>query len=174
MLVGAGLLVRSLQRLFAIDPGFRAENLLIVPLELPRAAYAAAQDTAGHPRAVDSQNQYFAQLANRVKALPGVESATTVRSPPEPLIAKSSVVIEAGRLNPAKTSPIDESRVGQGYHELLGFRSCKGALHRTRQRQTRPVPSSSTRRWRAPISESKPTGQAARRGPNQPWPKSSA
>ena len=77
MLIGAGLLVRSLQRLFAIDPGFRAENLLIVPLDLPRAAYAGARDEAGKRAVDESNNQYFAQVAERVKALPGVESATT-------------------------------------------------------------------------------------------------
>src|SRR5205085_7257991 len=82
LLVGAGLLVRSLQRRFAIDPGFRTEHLLIVPLELPRAAYAAATDEAAK-RAVDERNtQYFTQVAERVKALPGVESASTATITP--------------------------------------------------------------------------------------------
>jgi predicted permease len=122
MLAGAGLLVRSLQRLFAIDPGFRAENLLIAPLELPRAAYAAATEEAGR-RAVDERNnQYFTQVVERVKALPGVESATTAWITPfMPLISKTSVVIEGWQAKPGENIAIDSTGVGPGYHEALGI-----------------------------------------------------
>ncbi len=127
MLVGAGLLVRSLQRLFAIDPGFRTENLLIVPLELPRAAYVAATDEAGK-RAVDERyNQYFAQLTERVKALPGIESATTAWFTPfASVIAKSSVVIEGWQTKPGENIAIDDTGVGPGYHEMLGIPLVQG------------------------------------------------
>jgi len=127
MLVGAGLLVRSLQRLFAIDPGFRTENLLIVTCELPRAAYAAATDEAGK-RAVDERNnRYFAQLAERVKALPGVEAATTAYITPfSNLIAKTSVVIEGWQTKPGENIAIDNTKVGPGYHELLGVPLAQG------------------------------------------------
>jgi hypothetical protein len=63
LLISAGLLVRSLQRRFAIQPGFRTENLLIVPLELPRAAYATATDEAGKRVVDERQLQYFTQVA---------------------------------------------------------------------------------------------------------------
>lgn len=127
MLLGAGLLFRSLRGLFAVDPGFRAENLLIVPLELPRAAYAAASDEAGK-RAVDERNtRYFAELAERVKALPGVDSATTGGITPfSNMIAKTSVVIEGWQLKPGENLAIDDTKVGPGYHELMGVPIVQG------------------------------------------------
>ncbi|MBI1766335.1 MAG: ABC transporter permease [Acidobacteria bacterium] len=122
LLVGAGLLVRSLQRRFAIDPGFRSENLLIVPLELPRTAYAAATDEAGK-RVVDERNtQYFMQVAERVKSLPGVASATIATITPfSNSIAKTSVVIEGWQQKPGENLAFDYTGVGPGYHELLGI-----------------------------------------------------
>jgi predicted permease len=127
MLAGAGLLVRSLQRLFAIDPGFRAENLLIVPLDLPRAAYAGAGDEAGKRAVDESNNQYFAQVAERVKALPGVESATTAWITPfSNFIAKRSVVIEGWQPGPGENIAIDNNKVGPGYHELMGIPLVQG------------------------------------------------
>ena len=120
MLIGAGLLVRSLQRLFAIDLGFRAEKLLIVGCELPRAAYAAANDEAGKRVVDERNNQYFAQLAEQVKALPGVEAATTAfLTPFDGNIGKTSVVIEGWQPKPGENLAIDNSKVGPGYHELL-------------------------------------------------------
>lgn len=123
VLIGAGLLVRSLQRLFAVDPGFRAENLLILPLELPRAAYAAAKDEEGK-RAVDERyNQYFAQLTERVQALPGVESATAAwLTPFSNAISKNGVVIEGWQPKPGEENiVVDSNNVGPGYHEALGI-----------------------------------------------------
>lgn len=40
LLVGAGLMIRSLAGLLAIDPGFSAEHVVSVPLQLPEAEYA--------------------------------------------------------------------------------------------------------------------------------------
>ena len=122
LLVGAGLLVRSLQRRFAIDPGFRTENLLIVPLELPRAAYAAAAGEAGK-RAVDERNlQYFTQVAERVKGLPGVESVTLgTITPFSNSIGKTSLVIEGWQPKPGENLAVDNTGGGPGYHETLGI-----------------------------------------------------
>lgn len=121
LLIGAGLLVRSLQHRFAIEPGFRTENLLIVPLELPRAAYATAVDEAGK-RAVDErQLQYFTQVAERVKTLPGVEAVTLgTITPFSNSIGKISVVIEGWQPNPGENLAVDNTGVGPGYHDALG------------------------------------------------------
>jgi predicted permease len=171
MLTGAGLLLRSLQRLFAIDPGFRAENLLIVPLELPRAAYAAAKDEAGK-RAVDERNnQYFVQLTERVKALPGVESATTAWiTPLMPRIAKSSVVIEGWQTQPGENIAIDESRVGPGYHELLGIPFVQGRGFTERDNANAPgVVIINETLARTYFPNQNPLGKRLSLGPKQPW-----
>jgi putative ABC transport system permease protein len=68
LLAGAGLLVRSIQKLTAIDPGFDPANLLTVNLTLPAGTY-------GEPV---QQRQFFDRLLERVRALPGVDRASSV------------------------------------------------------------------------------------------------
>ncbi len=65
LLVGAGLLVKSFRELRAIDPGFRAENVLTLQIALPQAAY-------GEPARWDG---FYDRLLEDVSALPGVEHA---------------------------------------------------------------------------------------------------
>ena len=47
LLASAALLLRSFWTLAHVDPGFRAEGVLTVPVDLPRATYA---DIAARPR----------------------------------------------------------------------------------------------------------------------------
>jgi putative ABC transport system permease protein len=68
LLAGAGLLIRSFVKLQAVDPGFRSDQALTFELTLPDARYA--QDG---PRL-----QFFDQLLPRLRALPGVRSASAV------------------------------------------------------------------------------------------------
>ncbi len=65
LLIGAGLLVRSFLRLQSVDPGFAAEGLLTMELNLPDSRYPAAPQKAA----------FYSQLIERVGGIPGVESA---------------------------------------------------------------------------------------------------
>jgi predicted permease len=65
LLVGAGLLLRSFQRLLAVDPGFHPENVLSFRISLPDRSYGS--DT--------SQRNFVAALDERLHALPGVRQA---------------------------------------------------------------------------------------------------
>ena len=65
LLVGAGLLVRSLVALISVDPGFRAEGAATFRVALPAAVYRTAPEIRG----------FHEQLIERVGALPGVQSA---------------------------------------------------------------------------------------------------
>src|SRR5262245_44443844 len=171
MLVGAGLLARSLRHLFAIDLGFRAENLVIAPLELPRAAYATATDAAGK-RAVDERyNQYFTQVVERVKALPGVESATTAWfTPLMPLISKTSVVIEGWQPQPGENIAIDSTGVGPGYHEALGIPLVAGRGFTERDNGNAPgVVIINETLARVYYPNQNPLGKRLSLGPGRPW-----
>ncbi len=64
LLVGAGLLVRSFQRLLQVEPGFRADNVLTFRLTLPRTKYAEPEQTFAAQQ----------MLRDRLAALPGVRS----------------------------------------------------------------------------------------------------
>src|SRR6267143_227091 len=71
LLVGAGLLMQSLQRIRAASPGFSTRGVLFTAVDLVSAGYDA------------QRAQYFQdELAERMKALPGVESATFARVTP--------------------------------------------------------------------------------------------
>jgi predicted permease len=72
LLVGAGLLARSLDKVTAVNPGFRTDNLLVVRLGYPRSL------------ALDSitRRANFVQLTERLTALPGVIAVSATSNPP--------------------------------------------------------------------------------------------
>ncbi len=72
LLVGAGLLMRSLHRLVTVDPGFEAKNLLAFQIHLGW----------DHPSDSVMREELYRQITERVAALPGVESASAASSLP--------------------------------------------------------------------------------------------
>ena len=72
LLVGAGLLLRSLIGLRGVDPGFDPRNLLTATVQIPRAKYPTEE----------RRIQFFADALLAVKSLPGVESAAWVENVP--------------------------------------------------------------------------------------------
>ncbi len=72
LLAGAGLLIRSFTRLLSVEPGFNPSNLLMMRMTLPATKYSQT-----------GQNiQFFQQMLERVRTLPGVRSATITNSFP--------------------------------------------------------------------------------------------
>ncbi|MGH9501183.1 MAG: ABC transporter permease [Terriglobales bacterium] len=65
LMTGAGLLIQSFARLMAVNPGFESRNLMAFPITLPQVRYTTPEQ----------QNQFYRQLLEQVKALPGVQSA---------------------------------------------------------------------------------------------------
>jgi putative ABC transport system permease protein len=68
LLTGAGLLVRSLQRLTAIDPGFEPAGVMTAGIDLPQATYSQGARQAA----------FFAQLTGRIGGLPGVSGVGAI------------------------------------------------------------------------------------------------
>jgi len=67
LLVGAGLMIRSLNALWNVDPGFRADNVLTFGLRLPPTLGAAS------PEAIRAN---LRDLSDRLSSLPGVQAAS--------------------------------------------------------------------------------------------------
>jgi putative ABC transport system permease protein len=72
LLVGAGLLVRSLIQLQNTSPGFDAHNVLTLRVDLPSGKYSTPDKAAN----------FFEQLQTRLGALPGVDSVGLVSELP--------------------------------------------------------------------------------------------
>ncbi len=72
LLLAAGLLVRSFNKLLAIDLGFDRENVLTARVSLPRSAYKDPVKTQA----------FFDDLLQRLKSTPGVESAAMISHTP--------------------------------------------------------------------------------------------
>jgi putative ABC transport system permease protein len=70
LLVCAGLLVRSFERLLAVDPGFKPTNVVMVQV------FAGRQGDIGRVR------NFFTSTLDRIRSLPGVESAGAVSAMP--------------------------------------------------------------------------------------------
>ncbi|HVT39566.1 MAG TPA: ABC transporter permease [Gemmatimonadaceae bacterium] len=65
LLAGAGLLIRSFNRLMSVDPGFRTDHSISFATSLPDVKYASPE----------LQAAFLASLMERIHALPGVQSA---------------------------------------------------------------------------------------------------
>ncbi|MGA9769007.1 MAG: ABC transporter permease [Blastocatellia bacterium] len=72
LLIGAGLMIRSFGMLVNVDPGFDPKNVLTGRISLTRASYENTEERV----------RYVNQTLERLKALPGVESAAFVAPMP--------------------------------------------------------------------------------------------
>jgi predicted permease len=100
VLVGAGLLVRSMSKLLQVDPGFRADHLLTLKLELPRSRYQKDEQV----------KNFYEQLTSQIKELPGVELVGVIdRLPLAPSFRISRFTTEGQQLEPG-TAPIAQLR----------------------------------------------------------------
>jgi len=68
LLVGAVTMLRSVQQLLRVNPGFLADKLLSMNLSLPQAAYPKSENVA----------TFYENLRNRIAQLPGVEQAGVI------------------------------------------------------------------------------------------------
>jgi predicted permease len=117
LLVGAGLMVRSLWELRGVDPGFDPTGVLTMTVALPEARY---------PRPV--QRDAFAdRVLQRLSALPGVESAAAVDSLPMTGGSTQPIVIEGRAAGLASEQPeVAVRRASPGYLHAMRIRLLSG------------------------------------------------
>jgi putative ABC transport system permease protein len=120
LLVGAGLLLKSYARLRGVDPGFSAEQVLTARLDLPASKYPDKERQAA----------FAAQALERVRTLPGVESAGVVSDLPfSGSRSTSSFEIEgrAASAEPDSLTPqADYRRASPDYFRAIGIRLARG------------------------------------------------
>ena len=110
LLVGAGLLVRSLHNAEKIGPGFNTNHVALAAFDLRANGYNG-----------DQSRDYFDRLMARIRANPGVESVSLERFVPLWFTGQSyhGVEIEGYVPEPGENMGIDSNVVGPGYFFTL-------------------------------------------------------
>ncbi len=127
LLAGAGLLLRSFAQLLRTDPGFRIEQVLSMRLNLPPARYDKPGATA----------RFAEQLAEDVRALPGVQSVAAVSHPPFSYTDRWPFAIE-GWTAPEQRMSADNRIVSPNYHEVMGIPLRRGRAFTEQDRTGQP------------------------------------
>jgi len=117
LLVGAGLLIQSLQKIRTSNPGFSTHEVLFTAVDLVSAGYDAQ-------RAQNFQDQ----LLDRVKALPGIESAAFARMTPLSYGSFSStpISVDGFEVPPEERPTVEYNEVGPDYFATTGVRLVSG------------------------------------------------
>ncbi len=118
LLVGAGLMIRSFQRLHGVNPGFDSHGVLTMTAMVSRAKF---------PQPIQQIN-FFDQVLQRVRALPGVEVAGVVDDIPlDNGGSHQPVAIEGRPTLPMSEQPeVDVRLVSPGYMSTLRIPILRG------------------------------------------------
>jgi predicted permease len=118
LLVGAGLMLQSLYRLMRVSPGFRPERVLAMGMNLRSTQYSTKE----------AQLNFWRQVLEHVRALPGVENAalgTTI--PFTGNHSRSDITIEGLPLPSLGEFPHPDFHiVSQGFFSTMGIRLLGG------------------------------------------------
>ena len=129
LVTGAGLMIRSVANLFAIDAGLDPRNVLTMRLSTPATFY---------PDSVRIE-AFHEELARRDAALPGVEAVGTVRILPLATEAGDwGLAVEGYQPPPNQGTPGDWQVVTPGYFEAMGLKLVTGRFFDARDRMDAP------------------------------------
>ncbi|HKH46948.1 MAG TPA: ABC transporter permease [Thermoanaerobaculia bacterium] len=121
LVIGSALLVKTLQRLQGVDPGFTARRVLSLELQHREERYPRLQDLTG----------FYAELFRQIGSLPGVVSTAGTYDPPLTSSWSQSFDIEGGPEAPAGVDRAALYRtVTPSYFETLGARLVDGRVFR--------------------------------------------
>ncbi len=120
LLIGAGLMLRSINALWDVDPGFRSDNVLTFNLNLPPSMQSA------DPAAVRNT---LRELSDTINSVPGVEAAS-FSDGAFPILSEDDLFFWlAGRPKPVSQSEMNmaiASWVEPGYLAALGISLKRG------------------------------------------------
>jgi putative ABC transport system permease protein len=106
LLVGAGLVLRSLEKIRPTRLGFSTENIIVAPVALEEGKYDRVKG-----------QEFHRQLSERVAALPGVQSTTWTSEIQDGFMSRSrsSAEIEGYQPQPGEDFQIDAFLAGPNY-----------------------------------------------------------
>src|SRR5947207_194087 len=118
LLIGAGLLINSFMHLRNLDPGFRADHLLALSVNLSEVKYP---DTA-------RRTAFFDEVVRRVQPLPGVQSVAVAGNLPFTYNGDSMSIAVEGIPDPPPDQWPDviDRAIGPGYFNAMGIPLVRG------------------------------------------------
>ena len=162
LMVSAGLLLRSLQRFFAVAPGFDASHLLTMQVQ-----------TSGHRFDDDrTTHRFFADALDAVRRVPGVRAAAFTSQ--LPLSGDDDVYgvhFESSPFFPEADHGAFRYAVSPGYFETMGIPLLRGRLLNAHDTEEAPLVVVLNESFaRRKFAGANPIGQRVRVGPNDgPW-----
>jgi predicted permease len=122
LVVGAGLMGRSFLALYKVDTGFRPENLLAVQFTIDTNRHPSPNVPAGQTPPGNSYVQYYQDVIEKVRTLPGIVSAAAVKDPPFRGNGERNGFNIPGRPVPAGEDPPSATviHVSYGYFSTIG------------------------------------------------------
>ena len=125
LLIGAGLMMKSLLRLLQVNPGFNPQNVLTMTVVLPAGKYADDN------RQVD----FFNQLDQRLRSLPGVNGVGTVNILPLQAGNTTRVSVEGDPVPPpGQETECNIRTVSESYFQTLGVPVIAGRMFHERDK----------------------------------------
>ncbi len=118
LLTGAGLLVRTLWSMQAVERGFSDDRIAIATVSAPRSSYPEASDVQG----------LYARLLEKIRTAPGVESAALGSRVLQPLVTTSGIFSIEGRPLPPPEERVEYpfEVVSPGFTETLRMQIVAG------------------------------------------------
>ena len=117
LVIGAGLMIRTLAALSDIDLGFNPDRVLTMRVTIPGSKYSSNENVAN----------FFDQLQQRVNALPGVEAAGIVRALPlATTVGDYFIDVEGFEESPGREAKGDLQVVSHGAFAAMGTRLVRG------------------------------------------------
>jgi putative ABC transport system permease protein len=117
LVIGAGLMIRTLAALGDVDLGFNPDRVLTMRVTIPASKYATHQTVAN----------FFTELQERVNALPGIEAAGVVRMLPlATTVGDFAIDIDGFEESPGREAQGDLQVVSPGAFETMQTRLLSG------------------------------------------------
>ncbi|MEX2528598.1 MAG: ABC transporter permease [Gemmatimonadota bacterium] len=127
LLIGSGLVMKSLWRIIQVDPGFQTERVLKADYQLPAARYPSA--IANWPNWSEIQG-FNTLLLERAESLPGVESVAIAGVHPLSAGFTNSFVVVGREAESADWPEISIRQVSPDYFSTVGVPLLEGRLPR--------------------------------------------
>jgi predicted permease len=128
LLTGAGLMLKSFLRMRAVNPGFRAENIVTLSVDLPDSTYKTAA----------AMQAFDALTLSKLSNLPGVISAGAVNwLPLLPWLVSGNFHLGDGRPM-LRGYMVDKAAVSPDYFRVMGIRLLNGRSFADRDSSNAP------------------------------------